>query len=87
MVSCMVLVAGDMHARWPGPCGMTGRGSDASGNVWDCYDSICLRLGPVPELHPAWSDPWVFQPRHIVRCDASCDPVPPHMSACLCAHP
>ena len=48
-----------------------------------CYDSIRLGLGPIPELRPAQSDPWVFQPSRIARCDASCDPAPTHVSVCL----
>ena len=46
--------------------------------VVDCYDSIRLRLGPIPELCPAWSNPWVFQPSCIARRNASRDPAPMH---------
>ena len=31
-----------------------------------CYDSICLGLRPIPKLHPARSNPRVFQPRRVV---------------------
>ena len=48
-----------------------------------CYDLIRLGLGPVPEPCLAWSDPRVFQPRHVMQRDASRDPVPPHVSVCL----
>ena len=55
----------------------------SQGGLADCYDSICLGLRPVPEPHPAQSDPRVFQPRHVVQRDVSHDPVPTHATACL----
>ena len=52
--------------------------------LWrDCYDSIHPGLRPIPELHPAWSDPRVFQPSHIARHNVSHDLSPMHASTCL----
>ena len=48
-----------------------------------CYDLIHLGLGPIPEPRPAQSDPQVFQPSCVARCNASCDLAPMHTSACL----
>ena len=56
---------------------------EAEADEQTCYDLIHLRLGPVPELCTAQSNPQVFQPRRVVRRDASRDLVPPHASTCL----
>ena len=53
------------------------------GELGYCYDSIRLGLGPIPEPRPAQSNPWVFQPRRVVRRNASHDLVPLHVSAFL----
>ena len=39
-----------------------------------CYDTIRLRLGPIPKPCPARSDPQVFQPSRVARRDVSRDP-------------